>query len=87
MSQYEYLVVPFIGQLKRDISDIETARKVSEQLQATINQHAEQGWEFYRVDKVNIQIAPGCLGTLTGVRASLITFDQVIFRRPSTQAE
>jgi len=82
--RYEYRVVPFLGQLKREIADMETARKVSEQLQAVIDEHSKQGWEFYRVDKVNIQIAPGCLGSLTGQRAGLITFDQVIFRRAGT---
>lgn len=82
MGQYEYLVVPFVGQLKRGVINIENARKVSEQLQAVINQYAQQGWEFYRIDKVDIQITPGCLAALFGAKVNFITFDQVIFRRP-----
>ena len=31
MGQYEYLVVPFVGQLKRGVLNIENARKVSDQ--------------------------------------------------------
>jgi hypothetical protein len=86
MNQYEYLVVPFVGQLKRSVINIENAQKVSEQLQALISQYARQGWEFYRIDKIDIQITPGCLAALFGAQVSFITFDQVIFRRPVSRA-
>lgn len=81
MNQYEYLVVPFVGQLKRGVFNVENARNVSEQLQALISTHAAQGWEFYRVDKIDIQVTPGCMAGLLGAKVSFITFDQVIFRR------
>lgn len=86
MNQYEYLVVPFVGQLKSGLISVENAHKVSEQLQAVISQHTRNGWEFYRIDKVDIQVTPGCLAALFGARVSFITFDQVIFRRPVGQA-
>lgn len=84
MEQYEYRVVPFVGQLKRSVFSVENAQKVSEQLQSLIDQYAQQGWEFYRTDKIDIQIKPGCLASLLGAKATFITFDQVIFRRPAT---
>jgi hypothetical protein len=86
MNQYEYLVVPFVGQLKSSLISVENARKVSEQLQAVISQYTRNGWEFYRIDKVDIQVTPGCLAALFGARVSFITFDQVIFRRAVGQA-
>ena len=81
MDQYEYLVVPFVGQLKRGVFSIENARNVSQQLQNLLNQYTQIGWEFYRIDKVDIQVSPGCLASLLGVKVGFISFDQVIFRR------
>lgn len=80
MNTYEYLVVPFVGQLKSGVFSVENAQTVSSQLQALIAHYVQQGWEFYRIDKVNIQIKPGCLAALFGASASFITFDQLIFR-------
>jgi hypothetical protein len=84
MAHYEYLVVPFMGQLKGGFINVENARKVSDQLQAVINQYTQNGWEYYSIDKVDIQITPGCLAALFGAKVSFITFDQVIFRHPLT---
>jgi hypothetical protein len=83
-AEYEYQVVPFVGELKRGVLNIENARKVSDQLQAVIATYTRQGWEFYRIDKVDVQVTPGCLASLLGARVSFITFDQVIFRRRVT---
>ena len=74
-------VVPFVGTLKSGVFTVENASKVTEQLQALIDQHVGSGWEFYSMEKVNIQISPGCLAALFGAKAAFITFDQVIFRR------
>jgi hypothetical protein len=87
MEPHEYLVVPFVGQLKRGVMNVENAQKVSEQLQAVITRYVQQGWDFYRIDKVDIQVTPGCLASLLGARVSFITFDQVIFRCPAGQME
>lgn len=78
---YEYKVVPFVGKLKSGVFTVENAGNVSSQLQAVIDSNVGGGWEFYSVEKVNIQIKPGCLGSLFGSNVEFITFDQVIFRR------
>lgn len=82
MSGYIYKVVPFIGMLKSGVFNVENAQKVSEQLQQLIDTYTRQGWEFYRIDPVQIQIKPGCIASLLGQRVMWINFDQVIFRRP-----
>lgn len=81
MNQYQYRVVPFVGQLKSGVFSVENAGKVSQQLQDLINQHAAGGWEFYRIDKVDIQVSAGCLAGLLGAKSGIISFDQVVFRR------
>lgn len=76
----QYAVVPFIGTIKTGFFSNDNARTVSDQLQAVINDHAKKGWEFVSVEKVDIEVKPGCLGSLLGQRASYISFDQVVFR-------
>ena len=78
MSTYQYKVVPFIGQMKAK----DTAQTVAQQLEGLINSVVQQGWEFYRIDAVQIQVSPGCLASLLGAKATYMNFDQVIFRRP-----
>ncbi|HIP95960.1 MAG TPA: DUF4177 domain-containing protein [Anaerolineae bacterium] len=76
---YEYKVIPFIGQVKA--GDKDGAAKVSVQLEKLINSMAADGWEFYRIDQVQIAVRPGCLAAIFGARESYIQFDQAIFRR------
>ena len=80
MAKYQYQVVPFIGQIKSK----QSAGDVSVQLQGIINQYAAQGWEFYELNDVNIEVRPGCIASLFGARVAYIQFDQLIFRREGT---
>jgi hypothetical protein len=77
----DYLVVPFIGRMNTGFFSTENAGTVSRQLQSLINLHSEQGWVFHSMTKVDVEVAPGCLASLFGAKASYITFDQVLFRR------
>ncbi len=78
-ANYVYKVVPFIGQIKEN--DKQGAAKVAGQLQQLLDTYAAEGWEFYRIDQVQIAIRPGCLSALLGGRINYINFDQVIFRK------
>ena len=78
---YEYRVVPFIGRIKGK----QAAAEVSRQLQSVIEENTGQGWEFCQIADVNIEIAPGCLGSLFGGKESYARFDQVIFRRAARE--
>ena len=77
MPRYQYQVVPFIGKIKGS----GTATEVASQLQATIGQHVSQGWEFWQLSDVNIEVQPGCIAGLLGQKTSYVRFDQLIFRR------
>ena len=79
--KYEYKVVPFIGKLKSGLFSVQDAGDVSKQLQAVINEHAGQGWEFVTLNDVNIEVKPGCLAGLFGAKIAFIPFDQVVFRK------
>jgi hypothetical protein len=77
----EYLVLPFIGRIRRGIFSSENAKDVSNQLQTVINQQASHGWYFHSLEKVDIEVSPGCLASLFGAKSAVITFDQLVFRR------
>lgn len=82
MNKYRYHVVPFIGVARVGLFSKENAQTISSQLESVINHYSEQGWEFYSLEKVNIQVKPGCLGTLLGFQVTFVTFDQIVFRQP-----
>lgn len=79
---YRYTVYPFVGRIKTGFFSTDNAATVSEQLKAVINDHAKEGWEFVSVEKIDIEVKPGCVGSLLGQHASYLSFDQVIFRAP-----
>ena len=60
----------------------EGAAAVSAQLETAINSESAQGWEFYQLAEVNIEVSPGCLAGLFGAKAEYTKFDQIVFRRP-----
>lgn len=73
---FQYKVVPFRGHAKGGLN----ATDVAKQLEAIIQQHAAQGWEFCQLSDVNIEVQPGCIAGLFGAEVQYARFDQVIFR-------
>lgn len=51
-------------------------------LEQITNTMAQQGWEFFRVDSLNVAVRPGCWGLFTEQRESLRTCYVVTFRYP-----
>jgi hypothetical protein len=76
---YAYKVVPFIGLSKGTLS----AAVVARQLESTISEYARQGWEFYQLSDVNVEVQPGCIAGLFGSTVQYVRFDQLIFRGDS----
>lgn len=77
---YEYMMV----QMPPNITVKEKTQQGTEAavyLQSLANQHAAQGWEFYRVDTVGIVTQPGCLAGLFGAKQQLIEYFVMTFRR------
>lgn len=56
--------------------------EAAEYLEGIVNRHAEHGWEFYRIDQIGVQVAPGCMGILMGMRNEIHHFYVITFRRP-----
>ena len=81
MPTYDYYAVPFIGHITGGIFTSANAKTVTDQLQSVIDHYVKHGWEFYSIEKVGIEVHPGCIGALFGHGPSYVNFDQIIFRR------
>ncbi len=77
---FEYKVVAFMGSTRGS----EGADAVARQLTLLINSEAESGWDLFQMGDVNIEISPGCLGTLLGRVVTYMRFDQIVFRKALT---
>ena len=77
MDQFEYFVAPFRGR----IGDKDGPEAASEQLNAFIRHVQAQGWDFDWLGSIHMVVQPGCLASLFGATATVIVYDQVIFRR------
>lgn len=53
----------------------------ADRLEKLANDYAKQGWEFYRIDTVNVSVKPGCWGGLLGRRAETAPYCIVTFRK------
>jgi hypothetical protein len=78
---YRYKVVPFIGQSRGNLSAVDVAK----QLEAAIRLQVSEGWEFYQLSDVNIEVQPGCISGLFGAKVQYVRFDQLIFRGIQTE--
>jgi hypothetical protein len=57
------------------------ATAAADYMETTVNEMAGKGWEFQRVDTMNIVVNPGCFGVLVGERASNQAEYVLTFRR------
>lgn len=77
-SKYAYKMVqlPQTFVLKKD-----TGGEISEYLETLILNMGEKGWEFYRIDTVNVAVSPGCLASMMGAKQSMTSYNIVAFRQ------
>ncbi|WP_236191536.1 DUF4177 domain-containing protein [Pseudomonas paraglycinae] len=52
-------------------------------LQNVVNSHAEDGWEFYRIDTIGVSVKPGCFDTLLGKKNVLTEYYVISLRKPA----
>lgn len=76
---YQYNMI----QLPPNISlrGAEQGNEAAQYLSSLANEQARQGWEFYRVDMIGVEVSPGCLGALMGQKATYTQYYVATFRR------
>ena len=50
-------------------------------LQSVVDSEVREGWEFYRVDSIGVQVKPGCLAGLLGQAIQYSTYHVITFRQ------
>ncbi|HVW96606.1 MAG TPA: hypothetical protein VHA56_11615 [Mucilaginibacter sp.] len=74
-----FKVVPF----KAKISRGDTSATVAAQMQAIIDSHSDQGWNYMRMDSVETFVAPtkGCFG-FGSIPGTTTAYNVLVFSRP-----
>lgn len=81
--RFEYKVVPFHGQLRRFVFNDDGVGKVAADLQNLLNTMSTEGWDFVRVDEIQVSQSAGCLAYVLGNKgSSVFRMHLVVFRRP-----
>jgi len=71
--QYQYKVVP----IEFSIKESQSPALASQKQEHLISMWAEQGWEYVRMDTINIAVKGGCL---TFGKVDMMTMHQLVFR-------
>ncbi|MBX3042010.1 MAG: hypothetical protein KF789_14990 [Bdellovibrionaceae bacterium] len=50
-------------------------------MQKIVDANATNGWEFYRVDPIGVNVKPGCLSALFGQKDVSYTYYVISFRK------
>jgi hypothetical protein len=77
---YDYRVVPLSITTESVGSEAHVA---AERVGRVVAQMAAEGWDFYRIDAVGVEVRPGCLGAILGQTSAERSCSLAIFRRPS----
>ena len=75
-----YKVIPFVPSLDHKNRSGEAA---AVQLSNVINKHAEEGWEYVRLESVTSWVAPesGCFGLGTKAAAYTTSRQMIVFKK------
>ena len=87
MNEWVYKVVALprtIAVMKKLFKETDSSAIVADYVQKVISEGIVGGWEFYRIDTVNLVESPGCLGGLLGQRETSTGYNVVTFRKPKS---
>lgn len=65
------------------VSKSQQGTAAAEYMESVVNEQAAEGWEFYRVDQVGVDVKPGCLSSILGRQSATVTYYVLTFRQPS----
>ena len=84
MAEWEYKVVAIphdIAVMRKLFSVPDPVATAAGYVERVINEHAQQGWEFFHADTISVTVPPGCLGQLLGQKETTIFYNILTFRR------
>mgnify|MGYP000341268348 CR=1 FL=1 len=67
-----------------DVKDVDGAKGAASRLETLINAQAKEGWEYYRMEGMNVEVIPtGCGGGGNNANAKTTNIQLVVFRQTS----
>lgn len=82
MGRWEYKFVPFpAAQAAAGAAGQQAVAQATTQFAAMVRTHAQDGWEYYRLDSFPLIQPPGCLGALLGAGSTVVPFSVAVFRK------
>jgi hypothetical protein len=80
--QYKVVAIPHdLAVMRKFFSVPDPAATAAGYVERVINEHAQDGWEFYRADTISVTVPPGCLGRLLGQTETIIFYNILTFRK------
>ena len=65
------------------VSRSQEGTAAAEYMEEVVNAQAAEGWEFYRVDEIGIEVKPGCLSSIFGRKSEMVPYYVLTFRQSS----
>jgi hypothetical protein len=84
MPQYKMIQIPpniKISSKKLLGNTPKTNEVASKYLEHVVNQEAQEGWEFQRVDTIGVAANPGCLMSLFGAKETMTYYYVITFKK------
>ena len=82
---YRYKMVGIAPGLLAETKD-DPSDEAAKYLEDVVNEYARAGWEFHRVDHLDVAQKRGCLGIWLGGNSSFVAYPIITFRRPVASA-
>jgi hypothetical protein len=78
--RYDYYMIQLPSNIALDARRVQ-GNELAMFVQDWANRLSNEGWEFYRIDNMNVIEQPGCLSSLFGASQQFIPYSIMTFRR------
>jgi len=79
---YKYKIIPISGNLTIEIRrGKDLGVTLAQYIETKINEMAQKGWEFYRMDNYTAQELVGCLASIFGHKGGNVSYNLLVFRK------
>ncbi|NOH61126.1 DUF4177 domain-containing protein [Vibrio sp. RE88] len=76
---FKYKMVQVLPNISVDMKN-HTGSEAAVYLENVVNEYAEDGWEFHRIDRIGVELQPGCFAALRGQKAETNIYYVITFR-------
>jgi hypothetical protein len=75
----EYKCVP--GPKTLVVEKAEDMDSAVQQFSMLINEHCQDGWDFFSLEEISVENRPGCFAGLFGAKAETRSYNMLVFKK------